>query len=616
MPAHPPHVSAALPSLGQTRCYWALLNGSLQFIFVDPVLEGHLSQQAQELIGKSLVSFVHPEEQASTQQDLGNVLDSRTLHGSVTRVRFSRLSRVRRELGYQGPQPTWDDAEKVALDSNYMAVDIVINWVAEGVVLCFLHAIVDLTPNDNDEFHPTEWTNWCGTPAFDQEHIQLLYRRLVVCAPSQTNMERVFQILANTPQKQLLISWPPDQEPRAPAARDFAKLVEDVQIGPDASGRNEDATPAKTSCTRRYKATQQAMGREVESIFIPHGSVIFACHKVNSPTPVTDMQQVAFNSPSYSAQTPFYDQHGAPYSLPASYNYLPQSTQPSHPAPYPQTASYSAGGQWSNGSSRSNNWPTQPPFLDTSGSNQRNISPPYSYTTPTDSDGVPAPRRRVSPTAPARESVGNGRNSGIRPVGVLKCSSCKATSSPEWRKGPSGKKELCNACGLRYARSRAKKEGAQAQRKRKEKGLVVKRSDSATPPSATSASSYSALPHHYDDAPFQPAGSPAASEAYPRLDDHHDTPSPPPSASNMNFVHYSTPVESHAHYQAGSFFTVPSPLSANPSMPSQDQASPMHSPATHSPSVPASFERERERDLIPPGPLSAEPRRRSILSQQ
>ncbi|KAK0535179.1 hypothetical protein OC842_002408 [Tilletia horrida] len=39
------------------------------------------------------------------------------------------------------------------------------------------------------------------------------------------------------------------------------------------------------------------------------------------------------------------------------------------------------------------------------------------------------------------------------------CASCGTTNSPEWRRGPSGHKTLCNACGLRYSRSvlRAKK---------------------------------------------------------------------------------------------------------------------------------------------------------------
>ncbi len=69
---------------------------------------------------------------------------------------------------------------------------------------------------------------------------------------------------------------------------------------------------------------------------------------------------------------------------------------------------------------------------------------------------VPPSRRRVSPGSASRDHPGAGpvRGSAVgststigvsRPTGILKCSSCKTTSSPEWRKGPSGKKELCNA---------------------------------------------------------------------------------------------------------------------------------------------------------------------------
>ncbi|KAJ7104205.1 hypothetical protein B0H15DRAFT_942207 [Mycena belliarum] len=665
-PTHPPCIPGApiayMSALYtyRTIAHWALLSATLQFIYLDPVLAYHLGSEAHELVGKSLITFVHPDEQSSAQQDLGSVLESRTLHGSVTRVRFSRLSRVRRELGYLGPGPSWSDGDKIALDNNYMAVDIVINWAAEGVVLCFIHAIVDLTPKDNDEAQKTGWTNWCGTPSMDQEQVELLFRRLLVCIPQLSNMNRVFQILSNE-QRSLLISWPPDPD-QGPAGRDFAKLVEDVQIGPGAPTGNE----AKTSCTRRYKAlqTMPAVAGEVESIFIPHGSVIFACHKVNSPsrstaTTPTNMQQIAYNAPSYTGQTPYYESPGLSYpsSAPsAPYNYLSQSAQssPSIPAPYSprwsqpqgeQQPPSTYGGQWPSSSHQGHTtsnlrsgsypppqgqqWPSQPPsYNETPNPNgptfQRPLSPTYGYGSPPDentspgTDVVPPPRRRVSPGS-TRESAGPGRG-GNRPTGVLKCSSCKATTSPEWRKGPSGKKELCNACGLRYARSRAKKEGTQAQRKRKEKGAVVKRGASATPPS--SSGSYSAIRRNYDDGSFSSAGSGSGgSDVYPRLD---STPSPSPPASNMNFVHYS-PSDTHPHYPASgsaSFYSVPSPLS-NPPVQSSgnqsytDQASPMHSPAAHSPLTAPSFERERERDLLPPPPISAEPRhmRRSILQQ-
>lgn len=44
---------------------------------------------------------------------------------------------------------------------------------------------------------------------------------------------------------------------------------------------------------------------------------------------------------------------------------------------------------------------------------------------------------------------------------VLRCSTCQTTTTPEWRRGPSGPRTLCNACGLAWAkmiRSRARGE--------------------------------------------------------------------------------------------------------------------------------------------------------------
>ena len=64
---------------------WSLLTSDLTFLYLDPVLAAHLGEQAELLIGKSLLTYVHPDEQASARVDLGGVLESRTLHGSVTR---------------------------------------------------------------------------------------------------------------------------------------------------------------------------------------------------------------------------------------------------------------------------------------------------------------------------------------------------------------------------------------------------------------------------------------------------------------------------------------------------------------------------------------------------
>ncbi|RCH84624.1 blue light receptor [Rhizopus stolonifer] len=43
------------------------------------------------------------------------------------------------------------------------------------------------------------------------------------------------------------------------------------------------------------------------------------------------------------------------------------------------------------------------------------------------------------------------------------CTQCQSTDSPEWRKGPNGPKELCNACGLRYAKTLVSKKSDNTQ---------------------------------------------------------------------------------------------------------------------------------------------------------
>ena len=64
---------------------WTLLSSDLHFVYLDPVLSYHLVDQADLLIGRPLLDFVHPDEQTSAKNDLGNVLTTKALHGSVTR---------------------------------------------------------------------------------------------------------------------------------------------------------------------------------------------------------------------------------------------------------------------------------------------------------------------------------------------------------------------------------------------------------------------------------------------------------------------------------------------------------------------------------------------------
>ena len=207
------------------------------------------------------------------------------------------------------------------------------------------------------------------------------------------------------------------------------------------------------------------------------------------------MPQLGYHSNGYAPQTnaQYYDPH--PQNHPHvqslhSYNYSPQlqsamsSSYPPNPWVNMDAPTHSQYAQWApsslpNGtpvsSMRSSSyatqangpqphWPSQQPsYLDTGspvspvGPSAPSPSIPYPSSTPVSAppeheeppppsppnDLVPAPRsgRRNN-----REQYSNGgRTSGNPPVGVTKCASCKVTHSPEWRKGPSGKKDLCNA---------------------------------------------------------------------------------------------------------------------------------------------------------------------------
>ncbi|KAI0368748.1 hypothetical protein BV20DRAFT_980514 [Pilatotrama ljubarskyi] len=631
-PAQPSQVSdrstIGLPKVGETRCYWTLLTSDLHFLYLDPVLASHLGEQAEYLVGKSLLDYVHPDEQASAKVDLGAVLESRTLHGSVTRVRYSRLSRVRRLLGYNGPAPAWSDADKIAVDANYMAVDIVINYAADNLVLCFHHAVVDLTPRDNDEHNKTCWTNWCGTPTFSMEQVQLLYQRLQSAIPQPPTVSRVFQILLNQPGRPLWLSWPLER-PGEPTSKDFARLAEDVQI-------SSSGTDAKTSCTRRYKACQImdfGMGdkREVESIFIPHGAIIFACHKIDSyprgnVVGGSGLQHLGYHSNNYATQGPqYYDPQ--PQNLSSShmssvppYNYSPQPQQPMSSS-YPPNAwvhmeptdSQSQYAQWApsslpNGapvsSMRSSSysappppappqhhWSSQPPSYLESGSP---VSPSVGPSAPSPtslqfSTSGPADHEEQSPPSPpadlvppprsgrrgSKETYTNGRTAGNPPIGVTKCASCKVTHSPEWRKGPSGKKDLCNACGLRFARSRAKKEGG-SQRRRKDRAMSTLSVKPAPSPSASPVSaSYPGMRRgsYFEDSSFlstSSAGSGSGNDSFSHgaAFEGMSTPSPSPPSGGMHYVpgqpvNYNPPMQAERQQNYGGhanqFYSLPPP---------------------------------------------------------
>ena len=53
--------------------------------------------------------------------------------------------------------------------------------------------------------------------------------------------------------------------------------------------------------------------------------------------------------------------------------------------------------------------------------------------------------------SPSTQILFSESNSSSNPK---KCEACNATSTPQWRRGPSGSRTLCNACGVKYSQGR------------------------------------------------------------------------------------------------------------------------------------------------------------------
>lgn len=81
----------------------------------------------------------------------------------IHRCRYFRVPAIRETLGCANPQRD-PEAHLYTSDECYLPIDIVLNMVGDSIALCFFHAVINKTSNDNNEANKSHWTNWCGTP--------------------------------------------------------------------------------------------------------------------------------------------------------------------------------------------------------------------------------------------------------------------------------------------------------------------------------------------------------------------------------------------------------------------------------------------------------------------
>lgn len=424
----------------------------LDFLYVDPMFGKHLSSQSSDILGTSFFDYIHPEEEERTRIDMKNIIGSRTLFGSVTRCRYSRLPRIRSIL--QKVVMTEKDSE-----DSYLPIDIVVNWIGEDMALCFFHAILDESTQDNDEMNKTDWSNWCGMKAdsFDQHECQPIWQSIQShrsLTSSTTGPKYVFQVLSTVPSTstpQVLFSWPPPRLFASPTndaltasginfadgsyfVDDFARLAQGV----DQLILKKELSDANTSCTRRFRAkhtlTTEGMIRSVESVLIPYGSIVLACFSViyaqmlpgSAAAVAADFTASAAKSNNGSSSYPKLDQGQITESF--KYNKTGSSMPASIHSLVDASISLSKGEGYDQSIQGSNLKAKQ--------------------------QGDDAGRSVATLAAVAAAAAAQSKT----------CATCGTSNSPEWRKGPDGTKSLCNACGLRYSRtiSRTKKKEERA----------------------------------------------------------------------------------------------------------------------------------------------------------
>lgn len=271
--------------------------------------------------------------------------------------------------------------------------------------------------------------------------------RIMIAARGQWPPSRVFQLHATESPHHaptLLFTWPP---PRPQASQgigdgfydadEYADLMRGVDMDP--SKLTTKPGDLRTNCTTRFGTKHvirtEGCYREVNSVFIPYGSVVFACFQTQKTIPLPS----AVKGPQPQAQAPMAS---SPVVASGGSDWRPAA--PSGPS----------GDGYENYASTSGAFPRE--YGAPAGFNN---AAPYGQSLGYGRVGDAAP-------TPPRPS-GSSSRPLVRPPGdVEKCRGCGTRESPEWRKGENGVKDLCNACGLKLARAVAKREGRQKPRKK------------------------------------------------------------------------------------------------------------------------------------------------------
>ncbi|GAB5586274.1 hypothetical protein Unana1_01174 [Umbelopsis nana] len=437
-------------------CFWAILSTSdLRFIYFSPSLAKLLGIPPnivpEVLQGKALWDFIHPEEYAMAKDDLKKFMETKNIGGSVTRCRLIDLDDIiehkvirRSSSEIDIPvkiQPRPLDRRRSSFNDgpNWEVVDIVMYLVTDQIILTFFHADYDVGLPTSAGSLPLV----CQEVDFnieDGKDLMALLHSITSgnAGITRSGSVRIFQIM-ETETKNVLVTWPPATDPcresiqlsDATLSQLLVELIDKKalrHVDPKHLHPYENATCVHQAQVHRRVLLEYGPPKNVESIVVQYGSITFGSFDVCCLDTIVPSQTSSFDtsssfSMSNNVQTP---------SPPTIANRLHR------------------------GAAITSDPDVRISLTD---NELRNYATDEAVIlTPILTEQLPKSAASSASVWNSNIQLNLGQPSPPVSNGRVTCESCHTESSPEWRKGPSGQKTLCNACGLRYARSVAKQD--------------------------------------------------------------------------------------------------------------------------------------------------------------